>query len=174
MESTLWKIISRKYDGSVHRIWTSAYPLQPRPLYKSETLPVFSLLIPARTLVEEGNGDSWSSSYNVVACFYAAKYFQVMMLQKRSGLEFYCNCCTVAEIDESRQEVRFIDMDLDVLVDANSSMRVVDHEEFAENRELYKYPEDLCLRVEEDLEDLKRQVRQRRGVFAPHYAATHK
>ena len=162
-----WQIRSSKYDGTNHRLWTRAIPLQNGPQYRNETTPYFTLLIPAHTIVEEGGGNRWSSPYDVVACFYAAKYYQVMVLYKATGTEYYCNSCTVADIDEVHQEVRFIDMDLDLLIDRRGDMRVVDLDDFERNRMLYHYPDDVCLRVQTDLEELKKSVRLRQGVFSP-------
>ncbi len=162
-----WQIRSSKYDGTSHRLWTRAYPLQDHPLYRGDATPYFTLLVPAHTVVEEGNGDRWSSPYDVVACFYAAKYYQVMVLYKETGTEYYCNSCTIAEIDENRQEVRFADMDLDLLVDQTGDARVVDQSEFEQNRLLLHYPEYVSLRVQTDLEELKKSVRLRQGVFSP-------
>jgi len=167
----VWTIISRKFDGSLHRRWTRAHPLQPSPQYKGDEIPQFSLLIPAFTPVQEGDGHSWTSSYDVVACFYALRHYQVMMLKKVAGTEYYCNSCSMAEIDEVAHEVRFIDLDLDLLVDHSGLMRLVDDDEFAVNRVRYGYSEDLCQRVERDLEHLMGQVRHRRGVFSAQYSA---
>jgi len=164
-----WTIISQKFDGSTHRLWTCAYPLQARPLYKSEDLPHFTLFIPAYAEVIEGGGEVWSSTYDVLACFYAAKHYQVMLLQKSLGNEFYCNSCSIPEINEERREVRFVDLDLDLLVDRLGLTRVVDRIEFALNQKRFGYPAELCARVEQDLEELVRQARLRRGVFAPQY-----
>lgn len=133
-------------------------------------MPLFSLLVPAQTDVIEANGETWSSTYDVVACFYAAKHYQVMILKKRTGWQYYCNSCAVAEIDQEHRQVRFVDLDLDLLVDAEGSMRIADRDEFADHAIAYGYPQALQDRVEQDLEELMRQVRQRRGVFSPHYA----
>ncbi len=161
-----WQISSSKYDGTRHRVWTCAYPLQDRPQYRDDVTPYFTLLVPAHTVVEEGNGDHWSSPFDVVACFYAAKYYQVMVLCKETGTEYYCNSCTIADIDEIHREVRFADMDLDLLVDQTGVVRVVDHNEFERNRVLFHYPDYVSLRVQADLEELKKSVRLRQGVFS--------
>lgn len=165
-----WTILSQKYDGSVHRRWTCAYPLRDRPLYQAEVLPFFSLQIPAFAKVEESDGATWSSAYDVTACFYAAKHYQVMVLHKLTGVQYYCNACSVVEIEESSRQVRYIDLDLDLLVDADGSPRMVDQEEFAVNHVRFGYPNALCERVEHEMHELMRQVRQRKGVFAPHFA----
>ncbi len=164
--SQRWQICSSKYDGSFHRLWTCAYPQQATPMYVDDTVPYFSLLVPARTSVMEPSGQVWSSPYDVIACFYATKHYQVMILLKANGTEYYCNSCGIPEIDTTKREVRFVDLDLDLLVDHTRSMRVVDRVEFERHASRYHYSEEMVARVEQDLDELLQMVSNHRGVFS--------
>lgn len=161
-----WRICSRKYDGSFHRLWTCAYPQQMNSLFSDEFTPHLSLLIPARTKVVEASGKNWSSPYDVIACFFAEKYYQVMVLLKEGGTEYYCNSCTIAKIDEIEREVNFVDLDIDLLVDASGAMRVVDQQEFEDNKFHYQYPAPVVASVLRDLDDLQKMASNRLGVFS--------
>ena len=168
-DAASWIIESMKYDGQRHRVWTNAQALQPYPDYRGEFVPYFMLSVKAHTPVIEANGYQWSSPYDVIACFYAAKHYQVMVLCKQPVFEYYCNSCTVAQIDTASRRVWFVDLDLDLVVDKNHVPRVVDREEYEENIVRFGYPDALCQRVEEDLEELTKQVRLQRGIFSPHF-----
>ncbi len=161
-----WRIMSHKYDGKIHRVWTCAYPIKKNSTYHDEFVPDLMLRIPAYAKVVEANGKEWSSNYDVIACFYERMYYQVMVLRKGHHNEYYCNSCTVAEISQKSKTVSFIDLDLDLIIDKNHIMRVVDQNEFEENSMRYQYPEELKMRVKNDLSELMRQVRQQKGVFS--------
>lgn len=166
-DAECWKIESRKYDDSLHRLWTCCRPVPVGPLPRGAgPAPAAAFLIPARTVVREKSGQEWSSDYQVVAYFFAGVHFQVMALCKESGREFYCNSCTPPELDKIRRVVRYVDMDLDVLVDRFFSARVLDRTEFVENTVKFGYPQALVDRVQEDLRGLLKAIRLRRGVFS--------
>jgi len=167
--SDCWKIESFKYDGKIHRTWTCALPLEPLSINRDEFNPDFMMTIPAHSTVLEANGKEWSSPYDVVACFYEGKHYQVMVLRKDNDNEYYCNSCTIAKISEQDKTVSFIDMDLDLLVDKMRKLRVVDQREFEVNSRIYHYPEELKMNVKSDLSELKRQVRMQKGIFSNQY-----
>ena len=167
---SLWRIESRKYDGSLHRVWPKAIPLQTSPIYREDTLPYFSLLLPAHSPVIESSGEIWSSSYDVIACFFAGKYYQVMVLCKSIGTEYYCNSCSIASIDTQARLVSYIDMDLDVIIDHRRHVRIVDQDEYEQHAKKYRYPMPLQSKVQADLEKLVRQVRLQKGIFAKGYS----
>ncbi len=165
-QNDCWRIKSHKYDGAIHREWTCAYPIHRSYSRHDEFAPNLMLRIPAHTKVVESDGKEWSSSYDVIACFYERMHYQVMVLRKGHYNEYYCNSCTVAEISRQSRTVSFIDLDLDLIVDKNHGLRVVDQDEFEENSKRYHYPEDLKMHVRADLSELIRQVRQHKGVFS--------
>ncbi|PWI58108.1 DUF402 domain-containing protein [Sulfoacidibacillus thermotolerans] len=161
-----WRIRSIKYDGSFHRLWTCAYPLQTQQEEQRGDALTFAMWIPAGEKVLEPTGVTWDSPYDVIACFYSSKFYQVMILLKEGKTEYYCNSCTPPEIDITQREVRFVDLDLDLLVDATGTMRVVDQSEFLRNAVEYAYPEEIMLRVQEDLGELQQMAQGRKGVFS--------
>lgn len=165
-QTECWKIESQKYDGKMHRLWTCARPISIDTIVKDEYSPDFLLQIPAFTKVIDASGKEWSSNYDVVACFFSEKHYQVMVLKKTPYTEYYCNSCSIAEVDNLEQVVRFIDFDLDLLVNSGWGMKVVDRQEFEEHAILYGYPVKIINAVESDLLELQRQVRARKGVFA--------
>ncbi len=164
-----WRIESRKYDGSLHRVWESSYPLYSVTPNRDEYAPDFMLKIPANAKVIEADGKEWGSAYDVIACFYAHRHYQVMVLRKGRMNEFYCNICTIAEIESEKRLVKFIDLDLDLLIDKTRTLRVVDQDEFEANSLLYGYPEELMMRAQADLAELMRQARRQKGVFSVHF-----
>jgi protein associated with RNAse G/E len=113
--------------------------------------------------VIEGNGSSWHSDYPVVALFWPDRYYQVFLLLKREGPEYYCNVITPPFYDGRAGEVRFIDLDLDVYVD--SDVRLLDEDEFERRRG--KYPVEWAERATEAAAELVRLAERRAGPFQP-------
>ena len=166
LRERIWRIESRKFDGAPHRIWTRCCPVRPDVWYKGALAPDFVLHIPPGGQVKEADGRVWASVYDVFSCFYRARHFQVTVLLKPSGVEYYCNVCTIPRVDRMRRRVLFADLELDVLV-GDRSVRVVDHDEFTQNTLRYGYSALLRERVFADLRLLTQQARMRRGAFSP-------
>ena len=161
-----WRIESRKFDGAAHRFWMCCHPLQPRLWYSGGLAPELVLHVPPGAPVKEADGRVWSSDYDVFSCFYVARHFQATVLCKQGGVEYYCNVCTIPRVDRVRRRVVYVDLEIDVMVGANS-VEVVDQDEFERNAARYGYSALLRERVFADLERLTREARMRQGVFSP-------
>ncbi|GMA63245.1 hypothetical protein GCM10025859_36850 [Alicyclobacillus fastidiosus] len=117
--------------------------------------------IPAGSPVVEANGQTWASDYPVVAFFWPNVYFQVFMLLKESGTDYYCNVMAPALI---AKDIVYIDLDLDVIV-TDGQVKLVDEKEFRERKVTY-LPEWVRA-AEAASEWLVQQAQRRQGVFHP-------
>lgn len=124
------------------------------------------LRIPAGTPVREADGRTWCSDYDVAACFFARRYVQVMVLLKMTGEEYYCNACTPPAVRRDLRVIRFVDLDLDLYVDAEGP-RWLDEDEFADHSGRYNYPPDLVKCVRDDMSLFAKWAENRVGVFTP-------
>ncbi len=164
IRSGSWQLVSKKYDGAVHRIWSrvSHWPWHGAV----RDAPDHTFLIPAQTRVVESNGESWKRPYPVLACFETRSLVQSMVLLQPEGPQFYCNAYTNLQINPDLGIVSFVDMDLDVFVDREGNIELLDRGEFALHARRYSYPLELCRQVETDLKRTIKDVKQRRGVFS--------
>ncbi|WAH39299.1 DUF402 domain-containing protein [Alicyclobacillus dauci] len=111
-------------DGSIHRTWLNVRKTVSRGIY----------LISPKSPVLESDGTSWSSDYPVVAFFWPRSFFQVFMLLKETGTDYYCNVTLPPVIGN---DVVFVDLDLDVVVTGGQA-EVVDRREFDERKVAYQ------------------------------------
>lgn len=146
------RLVSIHADGSPHRTHLHACPTAQRFVY----------IIPPNTPVLEADGEQWSSAYPVVAFFWPQVHFQVFMLLKSRRTDYYCNIilppvCT-------RQEVTFVDLDLDVLV-LDGQVELVDKQEFGIRKAAYKPV--WITQAEAAAQELLRAARCQWGPFLP-------
>ena len=159
-----WQLVSRKFDGTVHRIWSHALP----SLWQgaARDAPDYVFLIPAQTRVVERNGESWVRPYPVLACFECRSLVQSMVLLQPEGPQFYCNAYTDLRVDDEHKTISFVDMDLDVFVDREGKIELLDRGEFALHARRHSYPIELCRQIEIDIKKTIKDVKQRRGAFS--------
>ncbi|MCL6637388.1 MAG: DUF402 domain-containing protein [Alicyclobacillus sp.] len=152
------QMVSYRPQGQAHRRWLEAWPT-PEPW-------VFA--VPAGSPVEEADGRRWSSPYPVVALFWPHRFAQVFLLLKPSGAEYYCNACSPPAYHPEKRRLAFVDLDLDLYVDA-AGVRWLDEEEFAARQSAY--PAGWAAAAQSALTQLARLAAQRQGPFAPATAA---
>ncbi|WDL98675.1 DUF402 domain-containing protein [Alicyclobacillus sp. ALC3] len=151
-------LVSTHWNGTAHRVWQRAEPY----------LDAWSFLIEAGDSVLEADGRVWSSPYPVVAWFWPEAFYQVFLLQKDSGAEYYCNVITPPQYDGLTHSVQFCDLDIDVRVDVGG-VRVVDEDEFAQRR--VNYPSSLVAAALAARDTLVTLANARQGPFSAAAAA---
>jgi protein associated with RNAse G/E len=147
------RLVSFKSAGRVHRTWTKAV----------ETNSPWAFYIHQGWAVREANGTTWSSEYPVIALFWPEAFYQVFLLLKSSGTEYYCNLISPIEWHPECRELRFVDLDLDLYVDRDGPRRL-DEDEFRLN--LHAYPEDWIRGVTEAIGILEQMATSRMGPFS--------
>ena len=145
-------VCSTKYDGSPHWEFDSWFVLEKGPLLITQEF--------AGHEYQTWNGP-WVTPYHARNYFWADRWYNVMRCDrpKASGLEYwYCNVTTPAQFDG--EHVRYVDLDLDVIVPAEGQPRVVDEDEFLEHSRRMGYPPDVidqARRAVDELLDLARR-----------------
>lgn len=147
------KLISHRADGSVHRTWERV----------DVTDHPWAFWIPAKSIVREADESTWYSDYAVVALFWPRCFYQVFLLLKDTGTDYYCNIITPPTYNERKGAVEFIDLDLDVLL-TGDTLQVVDEEEFAA-RSLF-YSQEWIDEAETAKRTLLQYAHNRTGPFS--------
>jgi protein associated with RNAse G/E len=148
-----YRLVSVRADGSPHRMWPCVVA----------TEDPWSFIIPSRSPVVEADGKRWHSDYPVVAVFWPDRWYQLFVLLKPAGIEYYCNVIAPPVYEAGSRTVRFVDLDLDVYVDRQ--VRVLDEEEFAA-RSIY-YPPEWRDAADAAAAELVRLAQDRAGPFHP-------
>jgi protein associated with RNAse G/E len=77
-------------------------------------------------------------------------------------VHYYCNVCMPAVLDNKK--IKFIDLDLDY-INFDGNWKVVDEDEFEENKIKYSYPKELIAKTYDELEKLKKRVSNKKIPF---------
>ncbi|MFZ5815298.1 MAG: DUF402 domain-containing protein [Bacillota bacterium] len=148
-----------KYNGAKH------YSYPARLLSRTEGLVIlygpYNRLLnhPGRNLVDRPISNHTiefhylDRPYNITAGFNADGSFY----------RYYCNITTPATLEEDR--LTSVDLDLDLVVEADHSWWIEDEEEFEEHRTAWGYPPELVAMAREGLNELIRLVESRSFPF---------
>ena len=139
-------VCSTKYDGSPHWEFDSWFVEEKRPL-------LITLNFAGQEL-QTWNGP-WTNPYDSRNHFWSDRWYNVIRcdLPKAGGLhQWYCNITTPAQFDG--EHVRYVDLDLDVIVPAEGEPQVVDEEEFRENAERMGYAQDVVEQARRAVDEL--------------------
>jgi protein associated with RNAse G/E len=148
---------SCKHDGRVSRIWTARVARRENSLI---VLDAFFAEEVRHTLIGHIEAGTLSTEY-----FWTDRWYSVFRFQTPDGrlLKFYCNINTPPTLESGL--LRFIDLDVDVLVHTDFSHEVLDEDEFERHAELYQYPAAYRSKVREALEEIRLLIQSRQFPF---------
>lgn len=149
------RLMSRRSDGSLHREWLQVIPVAGEP---------WTFYIPSGGLVREQNHSTWSSPFPVIAFFFPQEFYQIFMLLKETGTEYYCNVISPAQFIPSSDVIEFVDLDLDV-IKAGESVRAVDEDEFEVKKAAYST--DWVENAKKAMDRLLSMATEETGPFTP-------
>ena len=150
-------VCSSKYDGSPHWEFDSWLVLEREPLIVTSNF--------AGQELQTWNGP-WTTPYDTRNHFWADRWYNVMRcdLPRGGGLDqWYCNVTTPPQYDGGN--IRYVDLDLDVIVRANGEAEVVDEDEFLENSGRMAYPPDVIEQARAAVDELLSLARKRAFPF---------
>lgn len=122
-----------KHNGSLHRCWDRGLVLENNDDY--------IVIASKKAKVVENNGRCWFTKEPAVTIFSKKEWWNVICMLKKDGICFYCNIASPSLVD--RENIKYIDYDLDAKLFPNGEIRVLDEKEYIHHRSLYKYDNDL-------------------------------
>ena len=150
-------VIVCKYDGTEHRRWEADLVEQTESLVVLEG--VFEGEVDHHLMGRINNGTS------SVEYYWGDRYYNVFRLTEPTGTfrSFYCNIGTPAELADG--VLTYVDLDIDVLVEADFSYRVIDLDDFEANVVEHEYPAEIQTRAHEALAELISLIETRQFPF---------
>ena len=148
---------SSKYDGSPHWEFDSWFVLEDGPLLVTSNF--------AGQVLNNAKGP-WRTPYDTRNHFWSDRWYNIMRreLPNGGGLDgWYCNVTTPAEYNG--ENIYYVDLDLDVIVDAQLVATVVDEDEFLKHSERMAYPPDVIERSRTAVDELLQLVRSGQPPF---------
>ena len=133
------RVASTKYDGSRH------YEFDAQLLVPEG--PMLTLLVPEGTSVTSDRGGQPVDT-TFTALFWSDRDYDLYHNHRPMGrrrITSYANVELPAELDSD--VLRWVDLDLDVIVDANGGVILDDDDEFEEHRLRFAYPDAIVARA---------------------------
>ena len=144
-----------KHDGSIHRIWDKA-----ALIYEDENKVIISN---SKTLIRENDGRIWMAKEPSVSIYYKNRFFNIMGIIREQGIHYYCNMASPCVFKDKK--IKYIDYDLDLVKTVESNIKILDEDEYQENKAKYEYGEDLNKILRKELELLKNDAVNSLGDF---------
>lgn len=120
---------------------------------------------PKRTLKHYTRGKEFVFDEQSLEFYFNNRWYTVACVIDLEGVVnyYYCNIALPCFFTEN--EVGFVDLDLDVIIQSDMSYEVVDRDEFEEHKVLFGYPRDLIENTEKALQELIRDIETRKFPF---------
>lgn len=142
----IFTINSRKFDGEIHRSWHVELLSSKNGLYEFHGVFDFDVDHSELGLIEKGTRSFeyyWKNKgYNVFQFFEPGGNFR----------NFYCNIIMPPNFGD--RVVDYVDLDIDVLVSEDFTVKILDLDEFEINARKFGYSDELRKDVDEDLATL--------------------
>jgi protein associated with RNAse G/E len=151
------RVDSLKYDGRLHRSWTTRLARRDGALLVLEGSFEAEVRHGLLGIIAKG---TLSTEY-----YWTDRWYSVFRFREPRGAlrYYYCNVNRPPEFDGSL--LSFVDLDIDVLVSPDFTYAVLDEEEFAVNAGRFGYTDDILLRVSEARAELIRLIEARAFPF---------
>lgn len=97
--------------------------------------------------------------------FFTDRWFNIFEFREPTGefRNYYCNIAMPAEFDG--RTLRYVDLDIDVVMNAAGEVEVADRDDFSINSERFGYPQDVKDRVERTIVELLGMIERREWPF---------
>ena len=157
-------VVSYKYDGSISRTWPAIIREINGPLIIAAGTFSNTIEHPFLGTMEAG---TLSLEY-----FWTDRLYNIFELSEPNGRfrGFYCNLALPVKFDGAT--LSYVDLDIDIAVAPDSSIRVLDEDEFNENSIHLNYPADLTASVRDSLKALEKLILARQFPFDRHLATS--
>lgn len=141
------EVHSIKYDGAPHRWWCS----EVKAVDKSGIL-----LESAEGTYMYGPGGGWRSLGGLTQLWWDRWYNVYKAYEGTSPLLYYVHIALPPQVADGGRRITYVDLELDVIMDADGTVRIVDEDEFDEARKVYGYPADLVANAKETAQSVRR------------------
>ena len=148
---------SRKFDNKIHRTWTAYFVEQNSSLLS--LVGKFEKEIKHEALGVIGRG---TISYEF---YWFHRHYNIFRFHEPAGKlrNFYCNLSLRPKLENDVLD--YVDLDIDVLVDADFGFRILDSEEYEENAARFSYGNELKNTIEKNLQELLALIKNRQFPF---------
>lgn len=150
-------INSRKFDGKIHRSWKADLIEQNDSFLTF--VGVFDQEVNHPLL---GVIRRYTVSYEF---YWLDRWYNIFRFHEPGGelRNFYCNISQPPVL--SKNFLDYIDFDIDLLVCKNFSYKILDMEEFEENKKIFEYPAELVGKIHASVTEIEFMIEKRLFPF---------
>jgi protein associated with RNAse G/E len=155
--SSLVTVKALKFDNQIHRQWQGQLVKTADPLIVLEARFEEEIRHPLLGLIAPG---TWSTEY-----YWLDRWYNVFHFAETgtSLCKFYCNINTPANFDG--RVLSYIDLDIDILVAHDFTLKVVDEDEFALNSSRFNYPNAIRVSAAQAVKEVIESIEKRHFPF---------
>ena len=147
-----------KYDGTLYRQWNGTKIILDNEDYVGCLLN--------KTKVIEKDGQKWVIKEPTLWFFSKKKFFNTTINAKEDGLYFYTNLASPFFFEDNT--IKFIDFDYDIKIYPNKPFLVVDHIDFARNKEKW-YDENITDVIYKNIAIISQLFYMKKEIFIEKY-----
>jgi uncharacterized protein len=146
-----------KFDGSVHRSWECRLAAETELLWTFIGVFAEEIRHPLLGVIRPGTAS--------VEYYWRNRCYNVFRFHEPEGAlrNFYCNVNLPPALENG--VLRYIDLDVDVLVQPDLTYQILDLEEFKENAVRHNYPAEIVAQTHQSLTDLLSMIQKREFPF---------
>jgi len=146
-----------KYDGSDYRQWSGTVSRREGSLLQLDA--AFSIEVSHHSLGLISRGT------RLVEYYWLDRWYNVLRFLNDDGSTrfFYCNVTTPPKLEN--ELLTYVDLDIDILALPDLSYEVLDLDEFEANAGRYGYDEEIKLRSQAAVDELKSMIEARAFPF---------
>jgi protein associated with RNAse G/E len=147
-----------KYDGSEHRHWTA------QMLSQEDSLIVLDARF-SDEIIHDLLGTIASGTHSL-EYYWLDRWYNVFRFAQPNGAlrNYYCNVNAPPTFDG--ETLRYVDLDLDILVAPDFSYQVLDVADFERNAQQYGYSVEVQTNARQAVEELVRMIETREFPFS--------
>lgn len=151
------EVISRNFDLTVRRRWSAQLTRKEPPLLELTGIFQFDVKHKDLGLIRKG---TLSHEF-----YWTDRWYNVFRFHEPSGdlRNFYCNINMPPVF--SRNELVYVDLDIDVVVWPDGTLAVLDEDEFEVNSRKFGYPDELHANVDRALNGLLELITKKEFPF---------
>lgn len=154
-------IIALKHNGETAKIFHDL-----KMVMQDEHIIV--LYGPAGTHVDDVRKHiSWDMHYAAYHVLMRNEPYNVLIVEKEQGNEYYCNLASVPTLDGDT--ISYIDYDIDVVKSPDGTIAVHDLDQFAERSVQWNYPADLVAALSQKQAEIEQALQAESDYFSPDF-----
>ena len=117
-----------------------------------------------RRLKHYTKGKTFTIDNTSLECFSLKDWYTIAMeIDQGEVTAYYCNIAMPSRIEND--QLRFVDLDLDLVKPRDEKWKVVDQNEFESNSVKYNYPPELKEKTVQALDELRKKLREKAFPF---------